>query len=614
MSKRLFKRALSLTAAALMGIMTCVSQLPPVQVYAAADISVNATATVPAVTTTSLALDRFRFSFNPNTATIKTGEEITVELLDSESNERWDKEELPEFTIGDPEVVSIEKGEETGTFIVKGLSMGSTFVRFIYNGYADFAVNVTDENGELVTQTNEAVPEVTTLPSENVTTDPEYLPMDTTTAPLNTVPTTTAPIDTVTSLQSSPQTTTTTAGIVLKCEPSYLQIKEGQSIMVELYCEPDSVPYFGEFPTVIIDDETIASTSPCDFPRGFYINGLSEGGTYAEISVDFMGEVLTTQLPIDVLPKNLNTDTTGDTGTTAVSSTTATLPTTTAPLNTVPTTTAHTGETVTSLHSIPQTTTTTAGIVLKCETSYLQIKEGQSIMVELYCEPDSVPYSGEFPTVIIDDETIASTSPCDFPRGFYINGLSEGGTYAEISVDFMGEVLTTQLPIEVLPKNVNTDITDTTGTTFTTTADPFGNTVTLPNSTTAPSNTVPTTAPTGETVTTPDTTTTPNSSTGTVPTFTTTAVTSSTSATQEPPVSDKTGDINSDGTVNLADATNILNIYACMAAGMEIAFENADAADINGDGNVDTSDAACILTYYAYKSAGLPCTWEDIIR
>lgn len=465
MSKTLFKRALSLTAAALMGIMTCVSQLPPVQVSAAADISVNAAATVPAVTTTSLALDRFRFSFNPNTATIKTGEEITVELLDSESNERWDKEELPEFTIGDPEVVSIEKGEETGTFIVKGLSMGSTFVRFIYNGYADFAVNVTDENGELVTQTNEAVPEVTTLPSENVTTDPEYLPMDTTTAPLNTVPTTTAPIETVTSLQSSPQTTTTSAGIVLKCEPSYLQIKEGQSIMVELYCEPDSVPY-----------------------------------------------------------------------------------------------------------------------------------------------------SGEFPTVIIDDETIASTSPCDFPRGFYINGLSEGGTYAEISVDFMDEVLTAQLPIEVLPKNVNTDITDTTGTTFTTTADPFGNTVTLPNSTTAPSNTVPTTAPTGETVTTPDTTTTPNSSTGTVPTFTTTAVTSSTSATQEPPVSDKTGDINIDGTVNISDATNVLNIYACMAAGMEIAFENADAADINGDGKVDTSDAACILTYYAYKSAGLPCTWEDIIR
>lgn len=603
MSKTLFKRALSLTAAAFMGIMATVSQMPPVQASAApADISVNAAATVPAVTTTLLALDRF--SFNPNIATIKTGEEITVELLNAGSDERWEQEELPEFSIGDPEVVSVEKGEETGTFIVKGLSMGSTFVRFFEIGYGDFIINVTDENGELVTQTNEAVTTVTTLPAETapsdtITTDPEYLPMDTTTAPLDTVPTTTAPAETVTSLHSIPQTTTTTAGIVLKCEPSYVQIKEGQSIMVELYCEPDSVPYSGDFPTVIINDETIASTSPCDFPRGFYINGLSVGGTYAEISVDFMGEVLTAELPIDVLPKNVNTDITDNTSTTFTTTAdpfgnTVTLPTTTAPINTVTTTTtAPTGETVTSLQSTTEFTTTSTGLELRCEPNYVQVNVNAPNSlnglkrVDIYLgsevlSPDSVKAS-------VEDESIAGLIAAQDNKGFYVEGKAVGSTYAEFTVTYNGEELTAILPIDVLPEEPNLDATTT-----------------LPTSTT-------TATPNSSTGTVPTFTTTPNSSTGTVPTFTTTAVTSSTSATPEPPVSDKTGDVNNDGTVDLADATNVLNIYACMAAGMEIAFENADAADINGDGKVDTTDAAYILTYYANKSAGIPCTWEDII-
>ncbi|MGN0630131.1 MAG: hypothetical protein ACI4JN_02275, partial [Ruminococcus sp.] len=62
MSKTLFKRALSLTAAAFMGIMASVSQMPPVRASAApAPVYENACAITPAVTTTLLGRTAFKF-------------------------------------------------------------------------------------------------------------------------------------------------------------------------------------------------------------------------------------------------------------------------------------------------------------------------------------------------------------------------------------------------------------------------------------------------------------------------------------------------------------------------------------------------------------------------
>ena len=284
---------------------------------------------------------------------------MTVTLIEVGTDNVWDRDELPEFTIGDPEVMSIEKGEETGTFKVKGLSEGSTFVRFINNGYADFMLTVSDTD----------VPSVTTT-------------LPTTTAPVNTVSTTSAPSDTVTSLQSSPQTTTTTEGLKLRCEPDFVQLKEGESQYVELYVGP--MQYSGKRPEIRVDYEDIATVSYSDTTWGFYVNGVMDGGTYAEISVDYMGQTLTAELPIDVLPKNIVTGTTGDTGTTYIPTTTATLPTTTAPSNTVTTTTIPTKDTVTSLQSTTEFTTTSTGIEFRCEPNYVEVRQPGMSYVELY--------------------------------------------------------------------------------------------------------------------------------------------------------------------------------------------------------------------------------------
>lgn len=759
MSKTIFKRALSLTAAAFIGIMASVSQMPPVKASAApAPVYENACATTPAVTTTLLW--RWAFKFDAPKNNISVGEEMTVTLIEVGTDNVWDRDELPEFTIGDPEVVSIEKGEETGTFIVKGLSEGSTFVRFIYNGYADFMLTVSDTD----------VPSVTTT-------------LPTTTAPVNTVSTTSAPSDTVTSLQSSPQTTTTTEGLKLRCEPDFIQLKEGESQYVELYV--GSMQYSGKRPEIRVDYEDIATVSYSDTTWGFYVNGVMDGGTYAEITVDYMGQTLTAELPIDVLPKNIVTGTTGDTGTTYIPTTTATLPTTTAPSNTVTTTTIPTKDTVTSLQSTTEFTTTSTGIEFRCEPNYVKVRQPGMSYVELYLGKERL--SADSVRASVDDESISGLIISQDNKGFYVSSKSEGGTYAEFTITYNGEELTAYLSIDVLPEEPNADIT-TTLPTSTTTTDPYGNTVTLPSDTTETILTFTTSVPSGST--------TYNSSTAPVTVYTSTVTTADTTATVQgiklseytvtvsagqrfglgvtlydgsdyggalvnavsdnPAVAiaqysdipdnfyivgvsegtahftvydriygstaeldvtvtaaeteeefhgleitidslpdkltynigeeldltggvfsavayesmtdpdstqhvliDKaemteynvitdafdstapgtypiiisknhniyggwdvevfyvtvivTGDINSDGSVDISDASNVLSIYAMAAAGMEIASENAAAADINGDGKADLTDAGLILTYYAKTAAGISCTWDDII-
>jgi hypothetical protein len=56
-------------------------------------------------------------------------------------------------------------------------------------------------------------------------------------------------------------------------------------------------------------------------------------------------------------------------------------------------------------------------------------------------------------------------------------------------------------------------------------------------------------------------------------------------------VGDKTGDLNNDGKVDIADAVTILNI---MAAGT-----NNPAADLNRDGNADIADFVTVLNLMA---------------
>ena len=73
-------------------------------------------------------------------------------------------------------------------------------------------------------------------------------------------------------------------------------------------------------------------------------------------------------------------------------------------------------------------------------------------------------------------------------------------------------------------------------------------------------------------------------------------------------------DIDGSGEIDIADATTVLEYYACTAAGMIFDTPiNAETADIDGSDETSISDATYILTYYAKKAAGLECSWNEII-
>ena len=68
-------------------------------------------------------------------------------------------------------------------------------------------------------------------------------------------------------------------------------------------------------------------------------------------------------------------------------------------------------------------------------------------------------------------------------------------------------------------------------------------------------------------------------------------------------------DVNGDGTVDMADASCILQQYAISAS----VGETSALYDINGDGAVDITDASLVLSAYAANAAGLPEGSVEII-
>ncbi|MGN0630892.1 MAG: leucine-rich repeat protein, partial [Ruminococcus sp.] len=80
--------------------------------------------------------------------------------------------------------------------------------------------------------------------------------------------------------------------------------------------------------------------------------------------------------------------------------------------------------------------------------------------------------------------------------------------------------------------------------------------------------------------------------------------------------SSEKGNINGDEVVDISDATMVLNIYANLAAGIDVSdYTEAQisAADVDSDGNVTITDATFILTYYAQNAAGIETSWESIL-
>ncbi len=81
------------------------------------------------------------------------------------------------------------------------------------------------------------------------------------------------------------------------------------------------------------------------------------------------------------------------------------------------------------------------------------------------------------------------------------------------------------------------------------------------------------------------------------------------------------GDISQNGSVDLSDASEVLNYYARSAASLSPVFssdaeQNAllfKAADVDENGVIDLQDASYILTYYAYSAASLDPDWDSLI-
>ncbi len=77
------------------------------------------------------------------------------------------------------------------------------------------------------------------------------------------------------------------------------------------------------------------------------------------------------------------------------------------------------------------------------------------------------------------------------------------------------------------------------------------------------------------------------------------------------------GDLNSDGSLDLSDAENILRTYAHYASGCDAVADDEstapDDADVNQDGTVDIADAALTVKYYAQTAAGLETDWSELL-
>lgn len=75
------------------------------------------------------------------------------------------------------------------------------------------------------------------------------------------------------------------------------------------------------------------------------------------------------------------------------------------------------------------------------------------------------------------------------------------------------------------------------------------------------------------------------------------------------------GDANSDGIVDITDASLILQYYACASVGapMENAgLFNVYYADADDNGIIDLNDGALVLTYYARKAASIDVSWSEL--
>ena len=224
--------------------------------------STSITTTTAAYTTTLQ--QRLAFYFDAPKDTITVGEEMSVKLYSTFKAEYWSESELPEHYVNDPSIAAVEIGEEVGTFKITGLSAGSTFVRFIEEGYADFRITVA-EDGTVTTTTTE-------------TTDLF--------------------------------TTTTGYGIQLACSEENVTLYPGHTQNFYLYYKTGPTSFSESYPiTFEFDNEGIAAVTPDPYGgvSDYVIEALAEGTTKLTIKQQYGYTTLTCEMNITVQPQTTTT-------------------------------------------------------------------------------------------------------------------------------------------------------------------------------------------------------------------------------------------------------------------------------------------------------------------
>lgn len=77
------------------------------------------------------------------------------------------------------------------------------------------------------------------------------------------------------------------------------------------------------------------------------------------------------------------------------------------------------------------------------------------------------------------------------------------------------------------------------------------------------------------------------------------------------------GDLNSDGNIDLNDASGMLDFYVKSGALIDISEDSSidtDTADLDKDGMIGLDDVFDTLKYYADNSAGLETDWTEILK
>lgn len=344
----------------------------------------------------------------------------------------------------------------------------------------------------------------------------------------------------------------------------------------------------GDFPEITVADPDIVSVTEGDTPSTFKITGLALGGTFIEFVTPGQGSASFYVGVTDSMETSVTT------------------------------TTTITAITITSI-------TDEEGIT--CNVSEIELEAGQRKAVGLYFKNGS-QYSGALAEFSVDNPAVAVVQTSDIPYEFFIIGITEGSAVITIhdpifdynttlNVTVTGTYVNgsnssqLDLVIHALPDkrvySVGEEL-DLTGGMYSikkyagtesemTIREPIAMTESsLPN-TDAFDSTTPGTYPIVLSYTYYD---------GSWDIYVFYVVVREGTA--------ETGDIDGNGTIDIADATMVLQYYACTAVGM--IFEtpiNVETADVDRNDEITISDATYILTYYAKKAASLECSWNEII-